>query len=83
MKLPERNIRELIPVQRNIMGIVTDNPGISQREIADKLDISYQLVHYHIKVLQDSEYLFLKKDKKQTYCYDSEEYSEEEQAVEA
>jgi predicted transcriptional regulator len=83
MKLPEKNIRELIPVQRNIMGIVTDNPGISQREIADKLEISYQLVHYHIKVLQDSEYLFLKKDKKQTYCYDSEDFSESEEAVEA
>jgi DNA-binding MarR family transcriptional regulator len=83
MKLPKKNIRELIPVQRNIMEIVNENPGISQREIGDKLDISYQLVHYHVKVLQGSEYLFLKKDKKQTYCYDSDDFTESAEPVEA
>jgi predicted transcriptional regulator len=72
MKLPERNIRELIPVQRNIMHIVKDSPGISQTAIAEKLDISFQLVHYHVKILRDSEYLILEKDGKQTYCYDKD-----------
>jgi predicted transcriptional regulator len=82
MKLPKRNIKELIPIQRNILETVTSDPGISQRGIADKMKISYQLVHYHIKVLQESEYLFLKKDKKQTYCYDSEEFPKSSEPVE-
>jgi DNA-binding MarR family transcriptional regulator len=72
MKLPKRNVKELIPIQRNIVDCVKSNPGISQRGIADKLNISYQLVHYHIKVLKDADYLYLEKDEKQTYCYDSE-----------
>lgn len=76
MKLPKRNIKELIPIQRSIIDIIKSNPGISQRGIADKLNISYQLVHYHIKVLQEANYLNLKKDKKQTYCYETEEVAE-------
>ncbi len=74
MKLPERNIRELIPVQRNIMHIVKESPGISQTAIAEKLDISFQLVHYHVKILRDAEYLILEKDGKQTYCYDMDAF---------
>jgi predicted transcriptional regulator len=72
MKLPKRNVKELIPIQRNMMDIVKSNPGISQRRIADRMNISYQLVHYHVKVLQEADYLYLKKDKKQTYCYDAD-----------
>jgi predicted transcriptional regulator len=72
MKLPERNIRELIPVQRNIMHIVNESPGISQTAIAEKLDISFQLVHYHVKILREAEYIILEKDGKQTYCYDKD-----------
>jgi DNA-binding MarR family transcriptional regulator len=72
MKLPDRNIRELIPVQRNIMHIVKENPGVSQTQIAEKLDISFQLVHYHVKILREAEYLILEKDGKQTYCYDKD-----------
>ncbi len=76
IKLPKRNIRELIPLQRDIVEIVKNNPGISQRGIADQLDISYQLVHYHVKVLQDADYLYLEKDAKQSYCYDVESFHE-------
>jgi predicted transcriptional regulator len=76
MKLPKRNVKELIPIQRNIIDIIKSNPGISQRGIAEKMNISYQLVHYHIKVLQEANYLNLKKDRKQTYCYDTEELEE-------
>jgi predicted transcriptional regulator len=72
IKLPERNIRELIPVQRNIMQIVKENPGISQTSISEKLDVSFQLVHYHVKILRDADYLIFEKDGKQTYCYDAD-----------
>jgi predicted transcriptional regulator len=74
MKLPARNIRELIPMQRNIMEIVKESPGISQTNIAEQLDISFQLVHYHVKILLDADYMILEKDGKQTYCYDKETY---------
>ena len=62
MILPERNIWELIPIQRNIMEIIRFDPGISQAKIAERLGVSSQLVHYHVKVLQDGEYLILEKD---------------------
>jgi predicted transcriptional regulator len=74
MKLPLKNIRELIPTQRNIVEIVKKYPGISQTSIAKKLDISFQLVHYHVKILHDTNYLYLEKDGKQTYCYDADTY---------
>jgi DNA-binding MarR family transcriptional regulator len=80
MKLPKRNVKELIPIQRNIVVTVKSNPGISQRGIADKLNISFQLVHYHIKVLQEADYLYLEKDEKQTYCYDSETHKLDSEA---
>jgi predicted transcriptional regulator len=80
---PKKKVEELIPIHRNILGIVNEEPGISKRGIAEKMKISYQLVHYHIKVLQESEYLFLKKDKKQSYCYDAEELLKGEEAAEA
>jgi predicted transcriptional regulator len=76
MKLPKKNVKELIPIQRSIIEIIKSNPGISQRGIAEKMNISYQLVHYHIKVLQEANYLNLKKDRKQTYCYETEEIVE-------
>jgi DNA-binding MarR family transcriptional regulator len=76
MKLPKKNVKELIQIQRSIVEIIKENPGISQRGIADKLNVSYQLVHYHIKVLKEANYLNLKKDKKQTYCYETDDIEE-------
>jgi predicted transcriptional regulator len=81
MKLPEKNIRELIPIQRSIVDIVKDNPGISQTSIAKRLDISFQLVHYHVKILMEGDYLHIEKDGKQTYCYDADTFKQRREAT--
>lgn len=69
VKLPKRNINELTRIQKDIVDVVDRNPGISQSDIASNLDISRQLVNYHIKILRDAGCIEIKHDEKQTYCF--------------
>jgi len=73
-KLPERNISELTRIQRDIVEVINANPGISQKEIATKLDISKQLVNYHVKILQDAGCINIIQGKKHIGCYVPEDF---------
>lgn len=44
----------LTDVQKRILHMVQDNPGISQTGIAKKMGITRKIVHYHIKLLADA-----------------------------
>jgi len=74
VKLPKRNINELTRIQKDIVEVVNKNPGISQRDIASNLNISKQLVNYHIKILCDAGCIEIKQDEKQTYCFISKDF---------
>jgi predicted transcriptional regulator len=64
VKIPERSMGELIQIQKDIVRAIKDSPGISQKDIAAKLDISKQLVNYHIKILADAGFVVIKSDGK-------------------
>ncbi len=64
---------ELSEIQQKIKSIVQNFPGISQKDILTKLDISQQKLNYHIKLLEDARILKLERDGKLTKCYVVEE----------
>jgi DNA-binding MarR family transcriptional regulator len=61
LKLPKKKIR-LSSMQRQILGLIAERPGISQKEIADEVGISAPAVIYHIGVLVGAR--LVKKEKK-------------------
>jgi parallel beta-helix repeat protein len=51
VKIP-KNYRRLSDVQKRIVKTINEFEGITQTEIANKLDISPQVVNYHVKILE-------------------------------
>lgn len=45
---------ELTDIQKNICNIIKNNPGISQKDILTKLDISQQNLSYHIQLMSNA-----------------------------
>lgn len=61
----------LSPIQKNIMEIVESEPGLSQKEIAEKLSLSNSTVNYNIKALKEKEAIEIKKKGKSTHIFPS------------
>jgi len=47
-------VLELTEIQKNISNIIKNNPGISQKDILTRLDISQQNLSYHIHLMSDA-----------------------------
>ncbi len=56
-------------IQKRIVAIIRDNPGISQKEIAQKVGVSSPTVNYHIRVLETARMIYVKKFGRRTGCY--------------
>ncbi|MEA3559870.1 MAG: winged helix-turn-helix transcriptional regulator [Candidatus Thermoplasmatota archaeon] len=56
----------LSAIQRRIMGLVTDEPGLSQKDISQRLQISNSTVNYNIKSLADKGIVDVQKEGKST-----------------
>ena len=56
-------------IQKRIVAIIGDNPGISQKEIAQKVGVSSPTVNYHIRVLETARMIHVKKLGRRTGCY--------------
>jgi predicted transcriptional regulator/uncharacterized membrane protein len=54
---------------RKIYEIIRNSPGSSQKEIAEKSDLTYSTVNYHINSLVDSNLVRLERNGNETYCY--------------
>jgi len=63
------SIIEINGLQGRIMEIITDNPGISQKEVAAVLEISAPTLNYHIKALRGARLIHLKRAGKRSMCY--------------
>jgi parallel beta-helix repeat protein len=57
MKIPEKPKMILSSVQQNILDLITQKEMMTQKEIADALDISQQVVSYHVNLMIESEIL--------------------------
>jgi len=70
--LSETGIMELNETQQEMLELVRDNPGLTQRELAERLDISSRVVNYHVGLLQRARLVTLEKIGKTTKCYATE-----------
>lgn len=56
-------------IQKRIVTVVRNNPGISQKEIAEKVGVSSPTVNYHINVLMTARMIRVEKVGRKTECY--------------
>jgi predicted transcriptional regulator len=61
--------------QELIRGAIIDNPGISQKEIANIVGLSTSTVNYHISVMANAGFIRVERKGKHTMCYPEEEAS--------
>ena len=56
-------------IQKRIVATVRENPGISQKEIAQKVGVSSPTVNYHINVLANARMVRVEKWGRRTRCF--------------
>ena len=56
-------------IQKRIVAIIRNNPGISQKEIAQKVGVSSPTVNYHINVLATARMIRVEKFGRRTRCF--------------
>ncbi len=56
-------------IQKRIVQIIRDNPGISQKEISQKVGVSGPTVNYHVSVLATARMIRVEKAGRRTRCY--------------
>jgi len=71
MKVPEKK-HYLTETQRSIVEFVRENPGLSQKAIAEGLGISAQLASYHIKILTGAGVLRMGRYGRRKTCFSDE-----------
>ena len=60
-------------IQKRIVAIIKNNPGISQKEIAQKVGVSSPTVNYHVSVLATARMIRVEKVGRRTHCYVAEQ----------
>jgi len=55
-------------IQKRIVAIIRNNPGISQKEIAEKVGVSSPTVNYHVNVLATARMIRVEKFGRRTRC---------------
>jgi len=68
----EHQVSEL---QMNIIDIIRERPGLTQKEIAKRINESRRVVNYHIKLLIQHNIVYLEKVGRETRCYIYDEVS--------
>ncbi len=56
-------------LQSDIINLIKENKGITQKEIVEKLGEKQQTISYNIKMLQRKDIIRLEKKGRETYCY--------------
>jgi predicted transcriptional regulator len=59
----------LSPIQKRIVGLIQNEPGLSQKEISHKLELSNSTVNYNIKALKDKGMIDMTKEGKSTHVF--------------
>jgi predicted transcriptional regulator len=68
----EHQVSEL---QMNIIDIIRERPGLTQKEISKRINESRRVVNYHIKLLIKHNIVYLEKVGRETRCYIYDEVS--------
>ena len=64
-----REVIELTDLQQDIYDMIKADPGISQAEIQDRMDISQQRLNYQVKQMSDARLIRVEREGKRTRCY--------------
>ncbi|UCH88501.1 MAG: right-handed parallel beta-helix repeat-containing protein [Thermoplasmata archaeon] len=67
------DVLELTDVQQDIYTAIETNPGVSQKDIQEQLDISQQRLNYQIKIMTEARLIRVEREGKRTKCYVVEE----------
>jgi len=72
MKVPEPSdelVLRMNHIQHEILKIIRENPGISQKEIAGRIGLSTPTVHYHINIMMSGRVINVKRVGRETQCF--------------
>jgi uncharacterized membrane protein/DNA-binding transcriptional regulator YiaG len=72
MKLPEPSdeiVLRMNHIQHEILNIIRETPGISQKEIAARIGLSTPTVHYHINIMMSARAINVMRSGRETRCY--------------
>jgi uncharacterized membrane protein/DNA-binding MarR family transcriptional regulator len=72
MKVPEPSdemVLRMNHIQHEILKIIRENPGISQKEIAGRIGLSTPTVHYHINIMMSARVINVKRVGRETQCF--------------
>ncbi len=62
-------------LQMNVIDIIRERPGLTQKEISNRINESRRVVNYHIKLLIQHNIIYLEKVGRETKCYILDEVS--------
>ncbi|HEC75824.1 MAG TPA: ArsR family transcriptional regulator [Thermoplasmatales archaeon] len=80
IKFPEKERYRLTELQISILKVIKENEGITQKEIASKLEEKKQTINYNIKILRQADKIRVRKKGRETHCYIAEENKTEKKA---
>jgi len=69
MRIPEEGYLTLNHIQRTIADLIRSNPGMTQKEIAARLNLTPPTVNYHIAILQDNHVIQVVREGRATHCF--------------
>ncbi len=69
MSIPEKAADPQSRIQQSIFAAVKEDPGLTQKEIGDKLGESKQLINYHVKLLEGAGLVRMERKGRRTLCY--------------
>lgn len=69
MRIPEDGDFRMNNVQKSIVDVIDENPGISQKEIAMVINITPPTVNYHIGILANTKMIRVVREGRRTNCF--------------
>jgi len=69
LEYPDKEKFRFTKLQSDIMEIVRQNNGVTEKEIISKLGEKQQTISYNIKMLQRNNIIRLEKKGREIYCY--------------
>jgi predicted transcriptional regulator len=72
MEYPDKETFRFTKLQSEIINLIKENSGISEKEIVSKLGEKQQTINYNIKKLQRKNIIKLEQKGRETYCYMNE-----------
>ena len=67
-RIPDQEVFQPNDVQRTILDVIRQSPGITQKEIATRLSLTPPTVNYHIAALNERNLIDVVRHGRSTHC---------------